>query len=397
MADQRLLAQSLVDNRQMQMTTELSLREWRFGQTQAERLCAGVLSIEGFSAVDPQHPLGGPDGLKDVLCVRGLAPFVAAAYFPTGTVSFSDIKKKFQGDLEGVSKNNAVGFAFFVNQHLTVGERNTLKELADATANLTELYHLERLRSVLDAPKGCGLRLEYLSIAMTHEEQLAFWSSANIDLARKLDRIEALQLKTLREISASEDQILRRTSAMLMNLRSEPSSTLTPPHGGEANWGGPPSADLDLPTVTWLHRVLLQDSGLPPTLIGVLRTLSVTVADGNESSAFVPPPPEELHELLSKWCADWRSGYAVLQTEDSDSRLAGIVKAYHDFLRIHPFTDGNGRVARALLDQMLRELLDKSLSSSFISARVEHQDALQTADKGDLGPLIEVIRMSLQE
>src|SRR4051812_35781564 len=108
------------------MTTESRLREWRFGQTQAERLCAGVLSIEGFSAVDPQHPLGGPDGLKDVLCRRGMTTFVAAAYFPTTTVSFSTIQSKFEGDLEGVKKNDARGFVFIVNQALTVGERQTL-------------------------------------------------------------------------------------------------------------------------------------------------------------------------------------------------------------------------------------------------------------------------------
>jgi hypothetical protein len=386
------MPQYLLDNGLMHMTTELSLREWRFGQTQAERLCAGVLSIEGFSAVDPQHPLGGPDGLKDVLCRRGLTPFVAAAYFPTGLVQFRDVKKKFEGDLKGVSKNGAAGFAFFVNQPLTVGQRKSLKELSGAPAHLTEVYHLERLRSVLDAPRGCGLRLEYLSISMTHEEQLAFWSSANIDIESKLARIEGLQLKTLQQLSESEDHILRRTSAMLTDLRSEPSSTLFPPQDGGVARGGPPTADLDVPVVTWLHRVLLQESKVPAALLGTLRTLAVSIAYGDGSSPVVPPPPEALRGLLSTWCAEWRSGYALLQAQDPDSRLFGIVAAYHRFLQIHPFTDGNGRVARALLDQMLRELLGSSLPVSFSNVQLEHQEALQHADAGDLNPLVELVQ-----
>lgn len=49
-----------------------------------------------------------------------------------------------------------------------------------------EIYHLERIRSLLDSPKGCGIRLEYLRIPMTEPEQWAFWSAMNYDVVRKL-------------------------------------------------------------------------------------------------------------------------------------------------------------------------------------------------------------------
>ena len=71
--------------------TEQELLSWRYGQTQAERLVAGILHVERFEDVDPQHPLGGPDGIKDVLCTRAGALWVAAAYFPTGPQTFSAI------------------------------------------------------------------------------------------------------------------------------------------------------------------------------------------------------------------------------------------------------------------------------------------------------------------
>jgi hypothetical protein len=134
------------------MTTESVLRDWRYGQTQAERLVAALLHLEGFEAVDPQHPLGGPDGLKDVLCRRDGLSWVAAAYFPTTSSTLGAIKSKFTGDFVGVGSNHAQAFAFFVNQPLTVGEREQLRSLAGQTR--TEVYHLERIRSLLDAPKG---------------------------------------------------------------------------------------------------------------------------------------------------------------------------------------------------------------------------------------------------
>ena len=161
-------------------STEGTLRDWRNGSTQAERLCAALLHLESFEDVDPQHPLGGPDGLKDVRCNRNGKVWIAAAYFPPTPATFKDIQTKFEHDFAGVAANSADGFAFFVNQPLTIGEREILQAKA-GTAPL-EIYHLERMRSLLDSPKGCGIRLEYLRIPMTEAEQWAFWSAMNLSL-----------------------------------------------------------------------------------------------------------------------------------------------------------------------------------------------------------------------
>src|SRR5262245_34123643 len=116
--------------REDSVTTEASIRDWRYGQTQAERLCAAILHIEGFDGVDPQAPLGGPDGRKDLLCSREGKRWVAAAYFPPTPPNFSEVRQKFTDDFAGVAKNAAAGFVFIVNQLLTLGERKQLKELA---------------------------------------------------------------------------------------------------------------------------------------------------------------------------------------------------------------------------------------------------------------------------
>lgn len=380
------------------MTTESVLRDWRFGQTQAERLCSGILSIEGFHSVDPQHPLGGPDGIKDVVCRRGITRFVAAAYFPPTKPSFSEIKSKFRHDLAGVTANAVNGFAFLVNQPLTLGERAELTAMSREVAEAVEVYHLERLRVVLDSPTGCGLRLEYLRISMTHEEQIAYWSSANIDLAARLDRIEQLQQRTLHQLDAGNEALLSRTTAMYLDLKAGPSSTLTPGMGGvPVGTAAPATSNIDIPQLLWLHRIVMADShGLPSALIGALRTINVTVeSNAPGTGVFVPPAPENLPELLRNWCASWREHYSEVLVRDPDSKLDEICRAYYEFLSIHPFTDGNGRMGRVLLDQMYRELLGRALSHSFHDARLELQEALSTANAGDLSKLRGVLAATL--
>jgi len=380
------------------MTTEDALRNWRFGQTQAERLAAGILSIEGFRSVDPQHPLGGPDGIKDVICKRGIVRFVAAVYFPPTGSSFSDIKKKFQSDLLGVTSNAVNGFVFIVNQPVSLAQRTELRTLCEGVAEAVEIYHLERIRAVLDAPNGCGLRLEYLRIPMTPEEQIAYWSSANLDVGGRLDRIEQLQLRTLHQLEAGNEALLSRTTAIELNLTSRPSSTSVPNNNSlSAMLAGQATSNIAVPHLLWLHRIVMgAEHDLPGSLLGVLRTINVTVESHVPGSPiFVPPAPEELPGLLSDWCASWRDHYDEISLQDPDRKLDRICQAYYDFMRIHPFTDGNGRMGRALLDQMLRELLGRTLAPSFMKARLELQQALDESNQEDFCSLRRIVEASL--
>src|SRR5690348_11139109 len=88
------------------------LREWTNGQAPSERLAAQILLSDGFTGVDPSHPLGGKDGGKDAICVRDGKQWVMAAYFPRGELSFAAIKKKFSSDLRVARKALPEGLAF---------------------------------------------------------------------------------------------------------------------------------------------------------------------------------------------------------------------------------------------------------------------------------------------
>jgi len=110
--------------------------------------------------------------------------WIGAVYFPRGQQSFPDIKKKFAHDLDGVKANNAEGLAFVTNQELRLGERKILTELMPEVD--VQIYHLERIASLLNTPSFYGIRMEFLDIEMSKEEQLSFFA----DQDQRLVRIE---------------------------------------------------------------------------------------------------------------------------------------------------------------------------------------------------------------
>ena len=46
------------------------LLKWDKGQAPSERLTSLILESEDYKSIDPSHPLGGKDGLKDIICEK---------------------------------------------------------------------------------------------------------------------------------------------------------------------------------------------------------------------------------------------------------------------------------------------------------------------------------------
>lgn len=193
------------------------LREWDRVQAESERLAARLLAGQGYEAIDPSHPLGGPDGGKDIVCKRGSQTFVVAVYFPRGQVEFNKILDKFQGDMAKVQGAGESGLVFFTNQELTLSERARLEDVCPAPA--VDIYHLERIASCLDSPSGYGLRLEFLSIDMTREEQVSFFNERDQVLYEIRDKIKELtQSKKLaaeiKTVQVEQEDLFSLTSSL---------------------------------------------------------------------------------------------------------------------------------------------------------------------------------------
>jgi hypothetical protein len=167
------------------------LLNWSKGQ-KSERLAAHILSSEGFKSIDPSHPLGGKDGLKDIIAIKDNLQWIAAAYFPRGQKSFKEIKDKFIDDIKGIEKNKVSGLAFVTNQELTLGERQELKNIGKP--HIIEIFHLERITHILDTAKNYGIRLEFLDIELSKEEQLSYFATRDESMTSLSEKLEHLMI-----------------------------------------------------------------------------------------------------------------------------------------------------------------------------------------------------------
>lgn len=191
------------------------LREWTSASGAAERLAAQVLLDQGFTDLDPSHPLGGRDGTADALAQRNGKKWVMAVYFPRGQRSFNDIKTKFVDDFAGVASNGADALAFVTNQELRRAQRKTL---ADAVSGPVEIFHLERLVAVLDQPRWSGLREQFLGITLPRglerDERLDELWRASVGrcearwLSVGLSELEAATLAADPEVGRAADELL---------------------------------------------------------------------------------------------------------------------------------------------------------------------------------------------
>lgn len=199
------------------------LLEWDKGQAASERLAALILSSEGFDGIDPSHPLGGKDGGKDIICYFNHTRWIGAVYFPRGQQTFSVIKNKFISDLTGVQKNGAIGIAFIANQEITLSQRKEL-ELYDDGVDV-RIYHLERIADILNSPKMYGIRLDFLDIEMTKEEQLSYFAASNISgferIEKKIDEltenlldkrfsVDGEDIRSLEEVTEAENMFFEK-------------------------------------------------------------------------------------------------------------------------------------------------------------------------------------------
>jgi fido (protein-threonine AMPylation protein) len=328
--------------------TEIRLRDWRLGQIAAERLSAGLLRISGYVDVDPQAPLGGPDGKKDIVAWRAGKKYIAACYFPATPVTFADITRKYRSDYAGVATNGGDGFIFFVNQMLTVSQRAKL--VAFGNDAVDEIFHLERIRGELDGPRGYGLRLEYLQIPMSPEEQVSYFNTLEQDTVQRLIKNEV-----------------------------------------EPDWAVPAIARLDVSLLQMLHEIMLG----PFSHGGLLRAMAVYVADGKGGTAYKPPPPHLIRGQLQDHCAWWRKAYGDALTVDRQERLQVLARLHHGIVSVMPFADGNGRLARHVTHLAARELLGRGVAVDLTTDRHAYHEALRQADGGSLVALTELIRASL--
>lgn len=99
------------------------------------------------------------------------------------------------------------------------------------------------------------------------------------------------------------------------------------------------------------HKILYSHMNNPMAgkTKSVQNYISATYPDGHVETLFTPLPPYETPEALDKICDEYNRVIGNMEIEP----LIAIPIFIHDFLCIHPFNDGNGRMSRLLTTLLL--------------------------------------------
>ena len=100
-----------------------------------------------------------------------------------------------------------------------------------------------------------------------------------------------------------------------------------------------------------LHKIMYSHMNNPMggRTKSVQNYISATYPDGHTETLFTPLSPFETPEALDKICEEYNRVIGNMEVEP----LIVIPVFIHDFLCIHPFNDGNGRMSRLLTTLLL--------------------------------------------
>ncbi|MDO4543761.1 MAG: Fic family protein [Clostridia bacterium] len=100
-----------------------------------------------------------------------------------------------------------------------------------------------------------------------------------------------------------------------------------------------------------LHKIMYghMNNPLAGQTKNVQNYIAATYPDGHSRVIFTPTPPYETPEALDRICEEYNLVIGNCELEP----LIAIPVFIHDFLCIHPFNDGNGRMSRLLTTLLL--------------------------------------------
>lgn len=150
----------------------------------------------------------------------------------------------------------------------------------------------------------------------------------------------------------------------------------------------------DATALSWMHQAFIsrlpealrwtdarRDGSREAIVPGAWRQGAVIVGD------HVPPPAATIPDLLAAFADAYR-----LPAQATPEALAGLAAAHQRLLWIHPFVDGNGRVARLMTDAMFARLGLAAgglwrISRGFARRNADYKAILRAADREHDGSL----------
>lgn len=148
------------------------------------------------------------------------------------------------------------------------------------------------------------------------------------------------------------------------------------------------SGTIELDDILSAHRDLMEDDPSDREFAGRLRTMQNWILGSDYSprgAIHIPPPPETVRQFM-----DDLIGFA---NRDDVPAIAQAAIVHAQFESIHPFTDGNGRIGRALINAVLRRRGVTTntvvpVASAMVAQRQHYFDLVNNYRTGDLEPFV---------
>jgi len=141
--------------------------------------------------------------------------------------------------------------------------------------------------------------------------------------------------------------------------------------------------EINEETVLHLHELILHDIEEDA---GQYRTSGVRIA----GATFTPPPSNEIRPMmikLLKWLRENPDELVPIE-------LAAVF--HHRLVKIHPFSDGNGRIARLLMNGILFKYRYPFIINITAKDREKYLRNLSEADMGNTKALVNFIARSVE-
>ncbi|KRA32627.1 MULTISPECIES: Fic family protein [unclassified Nocardioides] len=147
-------------------------------------------------------------------------------------------------------------------------------------------------------------------------------------------------------------------------------------------------SDLTADAVLRSHRALMRDDPSESAYAGRIRDMQNWIGGSDHSprnALYVPPPPDTV--------ADYLADLVAFANRDDLSAMVQAAIVHAQLESIHPFTDGNGRIGRALVNTVLRRrsvttTVVVPLASALVARREAYFDVLNRYREGDPEPII---------
>lgn len=149
-------------------------------------------------------------------------------------------------------------------------------------------------------------------------------------------------------------------------------------------------APLQIQAVLDAHRSLMRDDPVERAYAGRFRDMQNWIGGSDHSprnALYVPPPPDTVVAYMRD--------LVTFANRDDLPVLAQAAIAHAQFESIHPFTDGNGRIGRAVINTVLRRRgttrrVIVPIASALVAHRDRYFDLLDECRAGHVEPLVRV-------